>query len=449
MRYTLIRCWIIGMLGLLTMSALAQQETCPAIVQSVLDSADTVCESVGRNQVCYVNLQAEITPQDPTVRLKFDRPGDLVSLEYVESMIMTPLNTVDNTWGVSLMKLQANLPDTLPGQNVTMLLFGDVEIRNEVDSADTPITLPATATTNANVRVAPSTNTGVLRALTVNEAVTIDGRNSDGTWVRLALARGESGWVFADLLTIEGDIMTLSAVVAGEVNQTLTPMQAFYFKTGVGDAACSEAPESGIVIQTPSGGQKVNLTANGVDISLGSTAFLQAQPEESMTMAVVEGEGTLTASDVTVVVPAGSQSSVPLDEKGEPAGPPTTPEPYDEDKMNRLPITPLEEDIEIADSLTQEELDNFVIEPITSDFPVTVPNTGFDTNLWIPGLSAECLALLDKFVDAATVSDIDTLIALEAEFVGSGCEAEVQALADQYAGYDDEDYTEEDFDTGD
>ena len=38
------------------------------------------------------------------------------------------------------MQLQANLPDTLPGQNVTFLLFGNVEIENAVvgDSEATP-----------------------------------------------------------------------------------------------------------------------------------------------------------------------------------------------------------------------------------------------------------------------------------------------------------------------
>ena len=30
------------------------------------------------------------------------------------------------------MKLQANLPDSLPGQNVTFLMFGDVQIQNAV-----------------------------------------------------------------------------------------------------------------------------------------------------------------------------------------------------------------------------------------------------------------------------------------------------------------------------
>ena len=376
--------------------------------------------------MCYVNLQAEITPQDPTVHLIFDQPGDLLNLEFIDTMVMSPLNTIEGTWGVSLMKLQANLPDTQPGQNVTMLLFGDVEIRNEVDSTTPLITLVASSTINANVRATPTTNASVLRALNVNEAITLNGRNADGTWVRL----DTSGWVFAELLTIDGDVMTLASVVAGEENPSLNPMQAFYFTSGIGDASCAEAPESGILIQTPSGAQKINLMVNGVDISLGSTAFLQAQPEENLVMAVVEGEGTLTADGETVIVPAGSQASVPLDENGEAIGAPSLAEPYEADKMSPLPIAPLAEDIEIAEPLTEEELDNLTTVPVAVQ-PIAIPSA-----MNIPGLSPYCMDLFNRIIDASTNYNLDVLLALESEFENSTCEAEINNLADTYSGLD-------------
>lgn len=421
----IIRACYISFIGcLLTVLTVAQTETCPVIVQNVLDSADDICSATGRNQVCYVNLQAEITPQDPTIRIKFDQPGDLVNLDYVETMVMSPMNTQDETWGVSLMKLQANLPDTLPGQNVTMLLFGDVEIRNAVDSNNTVITLPASATTNANVRVAPSTSAGVLRALSISEAVSLDGRNIDGTWVHLVLDNNTSGWVYADLLTVEGDVMTLASVVAGEENPSRTPMQAFYFMSGIGDSACTQAPESGILIQTPSGGQKVNLTANGVEISLGSTAFLQAQLQQELIMAVVEGEGTLTSSGETVAVPAGSQSSVPLDENGNAIGIPSAPMPYDANRMNQLPVQALSEDIEVSEPMTHEALDNLTIAP-----PI-MPSVSVPQAMMIPGLSPYCTDLINRVLEATHSTNLDTLLALETEFNNSDCEAEINRLAD-------------------
>lgn len=435
MRRLCARLAVIVLNGLLfTSIVIAQTASCPVIVQSVLDTADEICQEVGRNQVCYVNLQAEIIPSDPAIRIKFNEPGDLLNLEYVAQMVMSPLNTLDETWGVSLMKLQANLPDTVPGQNVTMLLFGDVEIRNEVNSGATMPSLPATATTNANVRVAPSTNAGLLTSLDLNEAITLDGRNSDGTWVRLQLANDVSGWVFSDLLTVDGDIMMLESVIAGEQSDALNPMQAFYIKTGIGDSACDEAPESGVLIQTPSGGQKINLTVNGVDISLGSTAFLQAQDNQALTMAVVEGEGTLTADETTITVPAGSQSSVPLNDNGEPAGPPEEPTPYDSEKMDKLPIKGLAEDIEIAEPLSEDDLNDLTSIPSNIHTP-PMDTSAFDSLMFL-GLPQECMDIIDKLIAAANNYDVDAVTALEPDF-NNICLPAVEALTAQYEGFSD------------
>jgi len=97
-------------------------------------------------------------------------------------------------------------------------------------------------------------------------------------------------------------------------DESLTPMQAFSFRTGLGSTTCAEAPADGILIQTPEGAGKVNLRANGVDIELGSTAYLTAQPGQFMTVSVVEGQGTVTSDGVSVEVPAGMQTSIPLDD---------------------------------------------------------------------------------------------------------------------------------------
>ena len=57
------------------------------------------------------------------------------------------------------MKLQANLPDTLPGQNVTFLMFGDVQVTNAVTSG---ATISLIANGSANVRATPSTSGEVI-----------------------------------------------------------------------------------------------------------------------------------------------------------------------------------------------------------------------------------------------------------------------------------------------
>jgi hypothetical protein len=133
-------------------------------------------------------------------------------------------------------------------------------------------------------------------------------------------------------------------------------MQAFYFKTGLSDAPCSAAPDSGILIQTPQGAGKINLTANDVEISLGSTAYVQAQASGFMTVSVVEGQGTVTAAGTTVSVPAGTRARVPLDNALQANGAPIGPEPYDDARLAVLPIGLLTDAITITPALTVDAL---------------------------------------------------------------------------------------------
>jgi hypothetical protein len=57
--------------------------------------------------------------------LEFNTVGDITDLVSIKNYSRSPCNA-HNTWGIALMKVQANIPDTIPGQNVTLLAFGDV-----------------------------------------------------------------------------------------------------------------------------------------------------------------------------------------------------------------------------------------------------------------------------------------------------------------------------------
>lgn len=267
--------------AILSIAVIAQSADCPAIVQTALDSLDAVCAETGRNQACYGNTLIDLQAQADAQVESFDTPGDTVNLNDVETMKLAPLNEEADTWGVALMKLQANIPDTLPGQNVTFLLFGDVVIDN---------------------------------------AVTED----------------EDGF---------------------------TPMQAFYFRSGVGDAACAEAPESGLLIQTPEGVEEILLNVNGANMSLGSTAFLQAgqvpetEDQFELTVSVLEGQGMIEAYGDIQPIPAGSWVRIATDRHFNVIAPPNPPKPYQFAKHGQLPIRVLERVFDIHTSLTQEEVD--------------------------------------------------------------------------------------------
>lgn len=123
---------LLVMLSLCVAPVLAQGGTCPAIVQSVLDNLDSTCAATGRNEACYGNLMMEAVARDGVTDFQFETVGDIEGVGDIQTMRLSALDTASEQWGVALMKLQANLPDTLPGQNITFLMFGDVEIANAV-----------------------------------------------------------------------------------------------------------------------------------------------------------------------------------------------------------------------------------------------------------------------------------------------------------------------------
>ncbi len=312
--------WVIG-LFLITVTVAAQTDDCPAIVEKALTMTDEICANTERNQACYGHSLLTLQPKDNVGVTAFEAPGDVVSLSAIDSMTLNPLDETEGTWGVVLMRVQANIPDTLPGQNVTFLLFGDVTIEDASDQGD------------------------------------------------------------------------------------FTPMQAFYFTSGVGDAPCAEAPESGILIQTPEGVEQVQLNVNGANLTLGSTAYIQSynipDAEENsgeLAVSIIEGTGRIEALGMAQDIPAGSWLRIPqrlrhIRQMGPEArerlretvgilAPPQKPIPYRQEKFSVLPVRVLERRFEVPRSLTAQEIEQALErlgqrreqEDIEKAFNITVAN---------------------------------------------------------------------------
>lgn len=296
---------------LLTALAVAQApaaEVCTTLVQAALQSANEACSGTGRNQVCYGNLLGEAVPADGVTDLQFESVGDIAQVSQIKSLRLSPMNESASEWGVALMQLQANLPDTLPGQNVTFLLFGDVELE---DALDEQVRIPATALRATNIRMRPSLNAEVLGALTRGTEVTATGKyvNAAGeVWLRVKYEsyQTRTGWAFGNLFQIEFD----SLPDVSPDSLVLNPMQAFYFRTGIGRSTCAEAPTSGVVVQTPEGVGLVNFNVNGVNITLGSTAVLSAGESEILSVALLEGTGTIESGGIIRRLVPGSESRI-------------------------------------------------------------------------------------------------------------------------------------------
>jgi hypothetical protein len=258
--------------AVLASTAYSQGQSCPAIVETALEAVEEVCADAGRNQACYGNVKLSAQPKTGVESFDFDQQGDLVNVADVAEMALEPLNETAGTWGVALMRLQANLPDTLPGQNVTLLLFGDVSIAPNPDV------------------------------------------------------------------------------------EAASPMQAFYFRSGIGDAPCSEAPDSGIIVQTPEGATEVAFNINGVDVSMGSTVLLRAMPGEEMTVSALEGSAVINVRGELYSVIAGTWARLPIDRDFRILDVPALPAAYVDENLAALPLKLLARRIQARAPLSDDEL---------------------------------------------------------------------------------------------
>lgn len=325
---------------LLTAPALAQTDECPAIVESALKSVGDVCAVRGSNLACYGNRSLQAEAQPGVENLIFDQPGDVARVATLRSLQLQPFDLENQEWGVALLRLQANIPDTLPGQSVVFLLFGDVQIENQVQSPPaTPITLSA----DSVMLGTPQQDGPIVGALSQGESAFALSRSADGLWLRVErdASDASTGWIPAALQPETGDLPVYDAAAPA-------PMQAFSLRTGVGGVSCDAAPEDGILVQTPGESLQIELTVNDVNIKLGSTALLRAQPSRELTVSVLEGKGQVEALGQTIEVPAGTWVKVPMDENLEPTGVINPATGYNTNTLDNLPLTLLERPVEIA-----------------------------------------------------------------------------------------------------
>lgn len=111
-----------------TVTSVQETPSCQAILTRAMDTLKDVCSDLGRNKACYGHdtVRAELRSTD----VRFSTLGDIVPIQMIKKITTSALDLQRGTWGLSLLKLQANLPDTLPGQNVTFLVYGDMSIDN-------------------------------------------------------------------------------------------------------------------------------------------------------------------------------------------------------------------------------------------------------------------------------------------------------------------------------
>lgn len=259
-----LRTLFLAFIILIFTTIVSAQATCNDIVNRALEQTTTVCNNPQRNTICYGNGIIFAQPATDAI-LDFDGEGDTAPIENFAGITHTPLDEVQEIWGVSLMNLQADIPDTAPGQSVQIVVFGNVAV----------------------------------------------------------------------------DDVTFNA---------------FRFTTGIGQSNCAEAPDSGIMVRTPEGLAQVTLNINEVEITMGSTAFIQATAQDGMTVTMLDGTARVTAMDVSQVASFSQKINIPLQQDDQqnliPSAPPSPAESWDAAEiakafvvysaLNRIETAPVE-----------------------------------------------------------------------------------------------------------
>lgn len=292
-------------IGPLTTWAQGDDDECPALVASALEAVSDACAGLERGMACYGHYRIDAEFWLATDGLTFVQPADRVPVIDLQSMTTYPLDPGNDTWGVALLHLQADVPESLPGQAVTFLLMGDATLENDVSPEAaaghiTPVEAVITTDgTNANLRSGPGSTYSVVTTAEPDDTLSLVGVNQAGDWYQITLDDGSTAWIWEGLVTVDTD-----AVNSLPVGQTRPPftMQRFYFSTGLGEPACHEAADA-LVVQSPQG-VSVGFTINGLDVILGSTvAFTTIQTaggDTALVGALLEGH--LAALDLNVTL---------------------------------------------------------------------------------------------------------------------------------------------------
>ncbi len=98
--------------------------------------ARDACEGIGRNKACYGHTLINAQAQPGVTNFAFASQGAVADVLAIRSLALNPYDAQSNVWGISFLRVQANLPDTATGENVTVLLFGQTQIDDASQASD-------------------------------------------------------------------------------------------------------------------------------------------------------------------------------------------------------------------------------------------------------------------------------------------------------------------------
>lgn len=258
--------------AVLTVSAQEQPTDCTALIDQAVIVAEAACPNLGRNEICYGGAGVAANGFDGAPVSAFAAPGDRAGVNDVGLLIVG--GTEVQPVGVAVLSLGVNLTEE---QAMTVVAFGSITLSNGVQPSEVVElpTLNGLVNATVNIRTGPSTDFDVIDFLNPGETLLIDGRNDAGDWVRIRYGEG-SAWVFANTITVEGDLMGLEIVEIEGGASYRNPMQRFAF--AIGEQTCDGAPESGLLIQAPPD-TAADVLINGVQMTIFDTVLIRQNAE--------------------------------------------------------------------------------------------------------------------------------------------------------------------------
>ncbi len=276
--------------------ASAQAQTCSALVQEAIEIANANCDGLARNEVCYGYRSISASFYQDVDADTFSEPTDIVGLTDIRRLETLPIDPDTQQMGVALMRLQAMLPNTLPGQSVLFIMIGDVQVESAVpptDAAAPADPVDVTVGAEADLRTGAATTYNSVATVDVGTVLPADGTSADSEWVRVIVDEFPL-WVRQDALEAAPELDDLPTVDGTSYGA----MQAFTLTSGIGAPACQDAPAA-LVVQGPQTAE-VTLNINGVDVAVGSTVVFQAQSEDELRLAVIDGSARLNDDQIVL-----------------------------------------------------------------------------------------------------------------------------------------------------
>ena len=331
--------------------AAASQATCPDQQDAAIANIAELCAEQGSGTLCFGG--ATVTPvfrQQQATAAPLSQPGDVIAIADIDWL---SLSSEDRTWGMARALFPAYSAGDLVASHAALLAFGNVALFFPEPAEGLPSThakAEVTAAQGANLRARPSVEAPIVAVLPAGRELIAVSRDHEGEWLLTYAAPAATGWINRGLVDAPGESLPLF-----DTGLKLPPLwlawQRFDFRSGVDDAPCDAAPESGLLLQTSKLDAPRVFVINGARVTLSGAAWLQARISSGMLVYVLDGQARVSTAGGEALVRSGNFTHVALDASETPASaqaPPTAPAAYAYHELGALPIRALPEETRVS-----------------------------------------------------------------------------------------------------